>query len=334
MPREPGAIDATGNAVDNVITGNSGDNTFAGGPGNDTAIGSGGDDTAVFSQSLASYLVRDRGDRVFVSGPDGIDKLLSIEHLRFADGTVNLNDGNALFDTLFYLQPQPRRVPCRRDRARSLQYVGWHEGRDPNAVLRHVGLSRGQPGRARPPASTRSTTITRPAGTRGAIRRPNFDTTLYLIHNPDVAAAGIDPLAHYLAVRHRRRPARPIAAIGQNIVGGFDAAVLPVPQSRRGGGRHRSAARTTTSPAGTKGATRTPGSTPPAISSHYADVAAAGINPLQHYEAVGWTEGRDPSAGFDTLGYLAANPDVAAAHINPLDHFLQIRHLRGPPAGQ
>ena len=29
-----------------------------------------------------------------------------------------------------------------------------------------------------------------------------------------------------------------------------------------------------------------------------------------------------PSAAFDTLGYLAANPDVAAAHINPLDHFL------------
>jgi hypothetical protein len=29
------------------------------------------------------------------------------------------------------------------------------------------------------------------------------------------------------------------------------------------------------------------------------------------------------SAGFDTLGYLAANPDVAAAHVNPLDHFLQ-----------
>jgi hypothetical protein len=52
-------------------------------------------------------------------------------------------------------------------------------------------------------------------------------------------------------------------------------------------------------------------------------VAAAGINPLQHYEIAGWKEGRDPSASFDTLGYLANNPDVAAAHYNPLDHFLQ-----------
>jgi serralysin len=52
-------------------------------------------------------------------------------------------------------------------------------------------------------------------------------------------------------------------------------------------------------------------------------VAAAGVNPLDHYRSVGWKEGRDPSAGFDTLGYLAANPDVAAAGVNPLDHFLQ-----------
>jgi len=38
---------------------------------------------------------------------------------------------------------------------------------------------------------------------------------------------------------------------------------------------------------------------------------ATGVNPLQHYETFGWKEGRDPSASFDTLKYLAANPDVA-----------------------
>jgi serralysin len=51
-------------------------------------------------------------------------------------------------------------------------------------------------------------------------------------------------------------------------------------------------------------------------------VAAAGANPLQHYNLFGWREGRDPAATFDTLGYLAANPDVAAAGVNPLEHFL------------
>ena len=50
---------------------------------------------------------------------------------------------------------------------------------------------------------------------------------------------------------------------------------------------------------------------------------AAGVNPLDHYMAVGAREGRDPSGAFDTTDYLAANPDVAAAGINPLQHFLQ-----------
>ena len=36
---------------------------------------------------------------------------------------------------------------------------------------------------------------------------------------------------------------------------------------------------------------------------------------------IGWHEGRDPNAFFDTSGYLAVNKDVAAAGINPLDHY-------------
>jgi len=54
---------------------------------------------------------------------------------------------------------------------------------------------------------------------------------------------------------------------------------------------------------------------------HNPDVAAAHVDPFQHFELGGWREGRNPNALFDTNGYLAAYPDVAAAHINPLDHF-------------
>ena len=54
---------------------------------------------------------------------------------------------------------------------------------------------------------------------------------------------------------------------------------------------------------------------------HNLDVAIAGIDPLQHYQASGWHEGRDPSAAFDTLDYLAANPDVKAAGVDPLRHY-------------
>jgi hypothetical protein len=42
-----------------------------------------------------------------------------------------------------------------------------------------------------------------------------------------------------------------------------------------------------------------------------------------HYNTHGWREGRNPSVGFDTTAYLAANPDIAAAHVNPLLHDLQ-----------
>ena len=45
--------------------------------------------------------------------------------------------------------------------------------------------------------------------------------------------------------------------------------------------------------------------------------------------ASGWREGRDPSASFDTRGYLAANPDVAAAGVNPLDHYLMFGIFEG-----
>jgi hypothetical protein len=59
------------------------------------------------------------------------------------------------------------------------------------------------------------------------------------------------------------------------------------------------------------------------------DVAASGLNPLEHFHAIGWTQGRDPSANFDTTLYLIHNPDVAAAQIDPLEHFLRSGFFEG-----
>jgi hypothetical protein len=63
--------------------------------------------------------------------------------------------------------------------------------------------------------------------------------------------------------------------------------------------------------------------------STYTDVAGAQVNPLDHYNQHGWHEGRDPSVGFDTSAYLAAYADVAAAHISPPTHFLHIGQSEG-----
>ncbi len=61
----------------------------------------------------------------------------------------------------------------------------------------------------------------------------------------------------------------------------------------------------------------------------YRDVAAAGVDPLAHYLRIGWREGRDPSAGFSTDGYLLAHDDVRETDQNPLLHFLEFGLAEG-----
>ena len=152
----------------------------------------------------------------------------------------------------------------------------------------------------------------------------------YLSANPDVAAAGIDPLRHYLEFGYQegREPVPPTVLLNS---GGFDyvyylqhnpdvaaAGVDPLQHFQQFGWRE--------------------GRNPNALfdvngyRTTYADVNAADIDPLAHYHAFGWKEGRDPSVSFDTTAYLAAYPDVAAAQIDPLVHFLQFGMLEGRQA--
>lgn len=64
----------------------------------------------------------------------------------------------------------------------------------------------------------------------------------------------------------------------------------------------------------------------------YADVAASGIDPLEHYWNSGWTEGRDPCASFSTTYYLDTNKDVATLNINPFWHFIVAGQTEGRAA--
>src|SRR5450830_782739 len=103
---------------------------------------------------------------------------------------------------------------------------------------------------------------------------PLFDTDWYLAQNPGVAQAHINPLVHYLNQG---------AAEGRDPNPLFDTDWYLAQKP---------------------------------------DVAQAHINPLVHYLNQGAAEGRDPNPLFDTDWYLAQNPDVAQAHINPLVHYL------------
>jgi glycosyltransferase involved in cell wall biosynthesis/GT2 family glycosyltransferase len=53
----------------------------------------------------------------------------------------------------------------------------------------------------------------------------------------------------------------------------------------------------------------------------YSDVSKSGADPVLHYLEYGWREGRRPGPAFDGAAYLAANPDLAAAGVNPLVHY-------------
>jgi hypothetical protein len=333
------AITGQDNTIGDVILGlggkdtidaRSGNDTINGGAGDDTITGGAGDDTAVFSQSAVNYVVLDFGSEIGVWGAEGLDTVSGVEHLQFADGTMPVTgDGDALFDTLYYLSRNDDVFHAGVNALDHFNSVGWQEDRNPNAYFdlsMYLAVNKDVAA-----AGINPLDHYRNAGWHEG-RDPSllFDTTLYLINNPDVAAAGVNPLAHYLA--HGKAEGREAyLAIGQNITGGFDAqyylwlnpdvaaaGVDPLTHFNSSGwqeGRNPNAWFDTAG-----------------YLAHYADVAAAGINPLQHYELVGWQEGRDPSAHFDALGYLAANPDVAAAGMNPLDHYLQFGIYEGRAA--
>jgi GT2 family glycosyltransferase len=61
----------------------------------------------------------------------------------------------------------------------------------------------------------------------------------------------------------------------------------------------------------------------------YQDVAAANLDPLEHYLLYGVSEGRDPGPDFSTSGYLARYRDVAEADINPLLHYIRYGKKEG-----
>jgi hypothetical protein len=321
---------AIGGTGADLILGNDLDNRLTGSGGNDIIDGRPGNDTAAFSHHLNGYTVIAFGGRIVIAGPDGTDTLISIEHLKFDDATINVtDDGNPEFDALYYLSRNPDVFQAGVNPLDHFNAFGWREGRDPNpyfSVSQYLG--------ANPDVKASGVNLLdhyqQSGWHQGRDPGAHFDTTLYLLRNPDVAAAGIDPLAHYLAFGFSE--GRQIyEAIGQSISGGFDAEYylfhnLDVAAAGVDALTHYNIS------GWHEGRNPNAWFDTAGYLAHNPDLAAAGVNPLQHYEANGWEEGRDPSAQFDTRKYLAAYTDVAAAHLNPLDHFLQFGIYEGRSA--
>jgi len=122
-----------------------------------------------------------------------------------------------------------------------------------------------------------------------------FDSAWYLSQNPDVAAAGEEPLLHYVrfGAAEGRKPYDERRAEDRRAIlesGFFD---------------------------------------PDWYFQTYPDAAASGLDALTHYQETGWREGRSPGPGFDSAWYLSQNPDVAAVGEEPLLHYRRFGAAEG-----
>jgi hypothetical protein len=161
---------------------------------------------------------------------------------------------------------------------------------------------------------------------------PWFSTRAYLAANADVAKAGWNPFSHFLT--RGRREGREVTpsprgadylsrrlALGEEPGWSLAALLAKGPQGDRLAERaaddhaRRAVAATGFDVAFYLG--RNP------------DVGRSGIDPLDHFMAGGWEEGRDPNADFSLRDYLDANPDVAMAGVNPYWHWLVAGQAEG-----
>ena len=163
-----------------------------------------------------------------------------------------------------------------------------------------------------------------------------FSNQAYLAAYPDIRAAGVDPLTHFLQSGR--------AAGRMSFLTGGTAAADPfidttfydrqlgatlIPTGLAG---QQQAAWSYNTSGWQKGLNPDAWFDTNYYLAHNPDVAAAHVNPLLHYEQYGWREHRNPSAAFSTDRYLAAYADIRAANVNPLLHFLTHGQAEGRAA--
>lgn len=61
----------------------------------------------------------------------------------------------------------------------------------------------------------------------------------------------------------------------------------------------------------------------------YPELDTADLDPVRHYAAHGWREGRDPAPWFSTTAYLATNADVRRSGVEPFYHYLLVGRREG-----
>ena len=313
-----------GGAGDDVIRNSAGDDILIGGQtGSDP-----GNDTLVFNTSFASVTVEQAGGFTVITGPEGRDLVAGFEQYRFSDATIVVADGQPLVDDLFYLSRNKDVFQAGQDADAHYAAYGASEGRDPNAFFSTTGYLAANP-EVRNSGLNPLQHYDQRGWKEGRDPGAGFDNEFYLATNADVKAAGIDPLKHYLEYgQNEGRAIHDAVGRAADIRAGFDAEYYlllntDVARAATGSDSFAYAARHFEQYGWKEGRDPNAVFDTKGYLTAYADVKAAGINPLAHYDQYGWKEGRDPSVSFDSSAYLAAYGDVAAAKIDPMQHFLQ-----------
>ncbi len=140
---------------------------------------------------------------------------------------------------------------------------------------------------------------------RGAAegRDPNplFDTEYYLHQHPEAATAGVTPLTHYLQTRSVQSRSE------QEEWEPFANEIIPFKRLVQSSGLFDALW----------------------YQKQYPDVAAARMNPLEHFVEYGSREIRSPGPHFDARWYVQEYPEVFASGLSPLEHYLRIGRRRG-----
>jgi hypothetical protein len=134
----------------------------------------------------------------------------------------------------------------------------------------------------------------------GADPAPWFSTAAYLADHPDVAEAGANPFVHFAVHGLAEGRGARSTAIGGD-------AVAFVTETDLVAAEFDSDFYLAENP----------------------DVAEAGLDPLSHFLATGWREGRDPNRDFSVTDYLEIHADVRAAGLNPFTHYLLAGRRQG-----
>lgn len=167
--------------------------------------------------------------------------------------------------------------------------------------------------------------------------RHDFDREYYLLHNPDVAKAGVDPLLHFMRYgwKEGRDPSASFS-VSYYLEANTDVRNAKINPFWHYVVAGKSEGRDPVAPKE---------DTPPHIDEneeriaqemqivqgefdsayylrHNPDVAESKIDPLLHFMRSGWMEGRNPNGSFSVDYYLEANPDVRDAKVNPFWHYV------------